>query len=262
MIGGCLETSACSCDRVTFCEYMYGIDSSLVIRGKVIDTITYSYDNIAVYFQVEEYLRNDYGIEGEIIKIYGSNIEGGCDVNVTSRIPIDASAYLAVGRMVQPGNNPDSLTENYPEIALSLCSMNILRESAGVIRGIIDMDTINSEIIYYSEYPSMNFLNLLNNNCNFTEADIVEDNCKTGAYQMYPNPLYFGDVIKIRRRYFRYKIDRIEIYTIDGKKVYEESPSPNLPIYSINCMAMSNGIYIIRITSDGKEKIEKLVINR
>ena len=76
---------------------------------------------------------------------------------------------------------------------------------------------------------------------------------------VFPNPLLYGSLITIQ---FKSQISgKVEIYNLSGKIVFKGVilNSNNMPL---NIQEMSNGIYLLRINSEDKSAIRKIVIMR
>ena len=99
---------------------------------------------------------------------------------------------------------------------------------------------------------------------NFTESSMIIDYVRvyqqstastddffSSKFVIYPNPAKESVKIKTKE-----SIDRIEIYSSLGQKVYSKSSKIN----EINTRSLSSGVYLVKIHSNNKVANKKLII--
>ncbi|MFN0729253.1 endonuclease [Polaribacter gochangensis] len=86
-------------------------------------------------------------------------------------------------------------------------------------------------------------------------ATLSVDKIDNALFKLYPNPLN-GNVLNIVNS-SSIKIDKVKIYTINGKEVISISN----PTSSINLNGLYNGLYIIKLMSNKGTSIQKLIKN-
>ncbi|WP_456377875.1 T9SS type A sorting domain-containing protein [Lutibacter sp.] len=86
------------------------------------------------------------------------------------------------------------------------------------------------------------------------DALSVSDNTFETQLSLYPNPVKNSFTVQNNSNY---TIENLSIYTILGKLILQTN-NVNAPI---NVSTLKNGVYLVKITSDSKTAIQKIVIN-
>ena len=177
-------------------------------------------------------------------------------------MPVGVELYLAFGVSEPLLGNPDSLIEDYDEFRLFLCDYQVLKERNGVVEGWIGTDTVGNSIEYFYQYPTTFFEDRLTSDCAFNKLDIQEDACSNRNFQVYPNPITGTDDFTIKWLYYGNYIKSIDVYSLDGKKMYGENQVRDQMFPKIRCDSWANGLYIVRIESEKRVVIRKVILNR
>ena len=78
-------------------------------------------------------------------------------------------------------------------------------------------------------------------------------------FQLYPNPS-MGDVVYIKGENFLGNKVSIEIYDVVGNRVSEKKyPDSSSDTLAINVSSLADGIYIVKVNSQGKSFSKKLL---
>ncbi len=244
---------ACSCDIVYFCDYltMDNDDEIIVVKGEVIDDRNYSSDNQAVYLKVLSTFRSDVEIT-DTIKIFGSDSEAGCEVNVFSRFRYGHTVYLGL-RLQYNGedigftiDDPEASIENYWKFKPLLCGTRVLRIEDGMIKGAI------SDGVF--EYPEELFENSLGD-CPFVLNSTESPNALEAGISIFPNPSANG-AINIRSKI---SISQVNLYDLSARLILSQNGSQ----LSRNSLYLNQpGIFFLEIIADGKRHYEKVIVSK
>jgi hypothetical protein len=99
-------------------------------------------------------------------------------------------------------------------------------------------------------------LKMVDKDGSFAYSRIVSLSFETGSESIYPNPA--SDKLEIRSRDWS-KVNRVEIYDQNGRKVYQ---SPSKPSRTVDVKSYSPGVYVVWITRmNGTLSSYKIVIS-
>ncbi|MBI3500512.1 MAG: T9SS type A sorting domain-containing protein [Bacteroidetes bacterium] len=103
--------------------------------------------------------------------------------------------------------------------------------------------------------PSVKYRALMNNIFNCSASTGVSEMTKNNSITVFPNPSCGKFTIAGLQSL---KVERLEIYNVLGEKIYSSTHSPVNSI--IDLSSQQNGIYFIKVSSEGKTKQSKIVI--
>lgn len=244
----------CSCPRKYFCEYLHTTDKKIAIEATVIHHKAYL-QNDAVYLKVDSLLRDDVGITN-VIKLYGKSGTTDCHVDVFRYFPVGSKVYLILGMEYegQPALshsfvNPDDIYEDLWEIAPFSCFLVWLHVENNIVKGSLEYGM--------GEYPLEEFENTLLD-CEYSEEVVSSYNCNQLPFRIYPNPSTDG-LINIRNRYQYTSINRIRIWDISGRYLYEEEVEPIIFQRATFTFEYS-GLYIVEYQCEENTFFEKVIV--
>lgn len=158
------------------------------------------------------------------------------------------------------GNCTAELTYYYGEVYNKVEYTHDLNIDAEYVYTFSDPDydyypvpTHDNMITGYNEYAPGYESNELELSCTYKytyeelSVGIDENNI---AFNIYPNPA--KDCINIEAE----NIELVEVYDVYGRKLYSENADDNI---TINMNNFANGIYFVKIYSEGKTAVEKIV---
>lgn len=238
-------SNACSCYATTYCEVVNSTNSAVAFKGKVVDNIRYSFNNVAIYIEIEKLYKGDPNTT-DTIKLYGGENSAGCQIDLMSRFPVGTTLIAALG-----GNsfftNPDSDFENYWETGTSLCNFINLTLENNTLSGAIAPGVSSYNI---DEFEKDLY------NCNLLNPDLEEIQCEDNNVIIYPNPA--KSFVQVSVRFFGSSISKVNIYSTDGKLVKKLDKTPN---NNYNLNGLSEGIHIIELVDDvGNRCYRKLLM--
>ena len=94
--------------------------------------------------------------------------------------------------------------------------------------------------------------NAMENYINCQSFTLSTQNLKSSNFSIYPNPTHSTTTIS-----YNQIIQKVEVYTITGKKIIEKNPNKQTAIINMN--SLNKGIYIAVITSEKKHVTMKLI---
>ena len=112
------------------------------------------------------------------------------------------------------------------------------------------------ELCLTCKAPNQNIETIIDNNtfCKTETAYLSTPSIQSSSIHLYPNPCQEQIFIDAKS-----VIERLSIFELSGKKVWE-SKTP-YPPSSIDISYLTNGVYFVKIVSDGQVYLEKIIKN-
>ena len=243
-------SKACDCALVPFCQYMQQAQVQATVQARVISSKNYSAYNQAVYLQVIKKYKDELSIT-DTIKLYGGPNEAACDVDVLQHFQIGDTVLLAFGYIdnYPPVENPDAANENYFGLRPQLCYLVELHVLDGIVNGPISTDVW--------QYPLDRFDDALSD-CSFTSLPHPNE-YPDNYIRIYPNPTADGKVY-LDTNLPLDLIDRIRVFSIDGRMIREMTGLNNGQVYMIDIGDLNDALYILEIQCEEKQFYRKLEV--
>ncbi len=249
---------ACSCDWTTFCHILYGDTEAYVIKG-VVSTKTYQDDYQAVYVDVLEEYRDDFGIDKKRIKLLGSEHSSWCDIDVHDKLRYKDTVYIGLMYLNDFAiNNPDSIKDKSSFVMLAnLCTFRLIKPiSEENLGGYIKGERGDPDQIF--EYPKRYFERDLVD-CNFSSEVIKNHNCDFSDFIIYPNPIS-SSTFKVKTKLKYFSLDYIEVYNMYGVLVHVYNSKDSNYKNEYDASFLPVGTYIFRINCKEKVITRKIFI--
>lgn len=247
-------------------------DSGSIIITEILQNPNAVTDANGEFFEVYNTTNSDIDMEGWIIS------DGGIDSHtITSSVIVPANGYLVFGRNSDFGTN-GGLTVNYDYSGINLVNTN---DAIILTSGVTEIDRVEYDDVNfpYAEGTSMELhlykydavSNDVGSNWGMASSTYGDgDNGTPGAsngfglsvvkneienFSMYPNPMLNEKLFMTSKNNGNMNV---EIYSIIGELVLKAILKNESPL---NLSILNRGVYLVRITEEGKIATRKLVVN-
>ena len=244
------DLKACSCECVFYCDYAERMETGLIIYGEVVEKVSYSDDNQAIYLNVLHKFKG--GDITDLIKIYGVDSSVTCSESIDSYNIGDQYIFSFDDSLLHwnaPIINPDANIEDYVSYRPFTCGRHRLRVINGMVRGKIWSDQT------VSEYPLDLFIEEADD-CSFAVTNVDAELNVEENFIIYPNPI--SDLITIKNSTLAEENVTLKIYASDGKLIQIKE---NFPINEqvSNWPSLKSGVYYLEILWKNKRIIKKII---
>jgi len=243
------NTSACSCDKISFCEFYSKDNVKIALKGIVIKRKNYGNDNHAVYLKVLKKFREE-EVFSDTIKIYGGTDDWECDLDVLKWFEFGDTILGAFDTRWAYSHitNPDSLSEKLTQLNPGLCGFYWFKVNNDKIRGWIDTD------IY--EYPIDLFETGIQD-CDFEKSVIQKILCESDDFYFYPNPSTTSK-IQLKGDFWRLEIERVRIFSPSGDLLDDLTGLRGFLSVEIHSEKFIPGLNILEIHCEGRIFLKKV----
>jgi hypothetical protein len=196
-----------------------------------------------------------------IIRFQNTGTAEAINIRIENKLDgnLDWSTFtpMASSHTFQAQRTSDDVTFRFNGINLPAASQNELASHGFVTYKIKPVaDFSEGEIIAANAQIFFDFNAPITTNTVTTQIQSLGVNENTdGAFVMYPNPA--SEILNVK---VSSSVLDISVYDVLGKQVFKDRATANEGTAAIDVSSLSPGLYLIRMESDGKTAVKKLVV--